>query len=188
MSLKKFIVGISLSLFFTSFLFSQSLAELAKKEKERREKLKGKETTVVTNADLGQLTKRPALSTTRSQSSEPPISPQKASPTTSSRQPLAPPLDKNVDTMEPGEGQETPEDLQANWLQAQEYVGLLQTRLNGLWQEFYSMDDMSDREGIQAEIRKTAAQLEKAQQEEARAKQAWEKASSGLRKSKKRSN
>lgn len=184
MSLKKFILGISLPLLFTSFLFSQSLAELAKKEKERREKLKGKETTVVTNADLGQLTKRPALTTTRRQSPETPPSPTITPPTTSSRQPSASPLGKNVDTMEPGESKETPEDLQANWLQAQEYVGLLQTRLNGLWQEFYSMDDMSDREGIQAEIRKTADQLEKAQQEEARAKQAWEKASSGLRKSK----
>ncbi|GAF97333.1 unnamed protein product, partial [marine sediment metagenome] len=42
---------------------SQSLVELAKKEKERREKLKGKKTIVVTNYDLKKVKKKPAVST-----------------------------------------------------------------------------------------------------------------------------
>ncbi len=65
MSFKKIIVAISLPLFFTAVLSSQSLVDLAKKEKERREKLKNQEKTVVTNADLANLKKGPALTTSR---------------------------------------------------------------------------------------------------------------------------
>jgi hypothetical protein len=56
------------SLVFVSFLcsallFSQSLVEIAKKEKERREQFKGKNVKVITNADLKQTTKKPAVAT-----------------------------------------------------------------------------------------------------------------------------
>lgn len=63
MSLKRVIAVLSLPLFLSSFLLSQSVVELAKKEKERREKLKGKKTIVVTNYDLKKVKKRPAVST-----------------------------------------------------------------------------------------------------------------------------
>jgi len=65
MKLKKFIAGVSLPLFLSSFLFSQNLVELAKKERERRAMLRGKKFAVVTNADLGKVRKRPALSISR---------------------------------------------------------------------------------------------------------------------------
>lgn len=63
MSLKRVIAVLSLPLFLSSFLLSQSVVELAKKEKERREKLKGKKTIVVTNYDLKKVKKKPAVST-----------------------------------------------------------------------------------------------------------------------------
>ncbi len=186
MNIKKLIVATCLPLFLTSLLFSQSVAELAKKEKERREKLKEtKEEVVVTNADLSKISKRPAISTPSSQIVMEAASPEQKPPKTSTG--LFPPAaDEKIDSREPGGP--TPEDLQAKWLQAQEYVNLLTIKFNGLWQEFYSMDDMTDREGIQQQIRQTAAQIEKAQEDEIRARQEWEKARSGARITQKRRN
>src|SRR5512137_3046052 len=60
-----------LPLLLVSFLQSQSLADLAKKEKERRAALKGKSATVITEADLAKVKKRPAVeSTTQEQVTE----------------------------------------------------------------------------------------------------------------------
>ena len=47
----------------STFLASQSLVEVAKQEQQRREKLKGKNVRVVTNADLKSVKKRAAVST-----------------------------------------------------------------------------------------------------------------------------
>jgi hypothetical protein len=43
---------------------AQSLVEISKKEKERREQFKGKNVRVITNEDLKQMSKKPALATT----------------------------------------------------------------------------------------------------------------------------
>ena len=48
----------------STLLASQSLVDVAKKEQERREKLKGKNVKVVTNADLKSVKRAPAVSTT----------------------------------------------------------------------------------------------------------------------------
>jgi uncharacterized coiled-coil protein SlyX len=66
-------------------------------------------------------------------------------------------------------------DLEQKWNSQKEYVSLLSTRINGLWQEYYSMDDMMDRGGIQKEIAETSQKLEKAQQDEAKMKEDLEK-------------
>lgn len=44
-----------------SFLQSQSLVDIAKKEKERRESLKGRKAIVVTNEDIANIKKTPAI-------------------------------------------------------------------------------------------------------------------------------
>ena len=180
MSLKKIIVGISLPLFLTSLLSSQSLVDLAKKEKERRERLKGKKKIVVTNSDLRNLKKRPAVTTSR------PMLPAEgterlASPSEKSTLDRAEPSEakgraeaKDIDRSEPQE--ETPEELEAKWKKAREYVGLLTTKMNGLWQEFYSMDDMTSREGIQREISETSLRLQKAKEDEVKARREFQQA------------
>jgi hypothetical protein len=48
---------------FSTLLVSQSLVDVAKKEQERREKLKGKNAKVVTNADLKTVKRAPAVTT-----------------------------------------------------------------------------------------------------------------------------
>ncbi|NIM59296.1 MAG: hypothetical protein GTO16_10190 [Candidatus Aminicenantes bacterium] len=186
MSFKKIIVGISLPLFLTSVLSSQSLVELAKKEKERREKLKGQSKTVITNADLSNIKRGPALTTSRQadtiEGSEVTGSSSEASAQDKSEPSRARPRStraEGADRVEPQEN--TQAELEQKWKSAREQVGLLTTRMNGLWQEFYSMDDMSSREEIQREISETSLRLQKAKEEEAKARQEYQAARSGAR-------
>lgn len=60
--MKKFVYVITF-LVLSAFLASQSLVDVAKKEQERREKLKGKSARVVTNADLKSVKKTAAVTT-----------------------------------------------------------------------------------------------------------------------------
>ena len=75
-----------------------------------------------------------------------------------------------------------PDKLEQKWKSAREQVGLLTTRMNGLWQEFYSMDDMSSRENIQRNISETSLRLQKAKGEEAQAGKEYQQARTGARK------
>jgi len=182
MRLKNCFVGFSLVLFFSSLLFSQSLTELAKKERERRAMLKGKKFVFVTNADLGKLRKRPALSISGFESSAiAPVSAERSS--ASSRDQAEPTELRNMSRpgtqQEPG--QPSIEQLEANYYQAREYTELLTIKLRGLWQEYYSMDDMTDRDSIQKQIAETSLQIEKAQRSEAMAKQEMEKGRTRVR-------
>lgn len=76
------------SFFCAAFLASQSLVELSKQEKERREKLKGKTARVVTNDDLKKIRRTAALSAVPSQTppgestqaAPPPTEPEKEAP------------------------------------------------------------------------------------------------------------
>jgi len=187
MSFKKIIVAISLPLFFTSVLSSQSLVDLAKKEKERREKLKNQEKTVVTNADLSNIKRGPALTTSR-QASSPERSAVAGSSSEMSIQDKAEPSSATSRSSDAGspdrpEPQEnTPDELEQKWKSAREQVGLLTTSMNGLWQEFYSMDDMSSRENIQRNISETSLRLQKAKEEEAAARKEYQQARTGARK------
>ena len=86
---------------------------------------------------------------------------------------------KDIDRSEPQE--ETPQEQEAKWKKSREYVGLLTTKMNGLWQEFYSMDDMTSRENIQREISETSLRLQKAKEDEARAREEYKQARTGAR-------
>lgn len=185
MKLKKIIIGISLPLFLSSILFSQSIVEVAKKERERRARLKGLKAVVVTNADLGKVRKRPAMDTRGI------VVPQRAPtpPGKSSEMDRAEPTaggaaqqDPNIDRQEPG--QASVEQAEADYYKAREYTQLLNVKLRGLWQEFYSMDDSTDRGSIQKQIAETSLQIEKAQRDEAIAKKEMEDAKRRVRRKK----
>src|SRR5512143_3634030 len=60
----RWLATLVLPFLLVSFLQSQSLAELAKKEKARRAALKGKTAIVITTADIARVKKRPAVETT----------------------------------------------------------------------------------------------------------------------------
>lgn len=167
--------------FITSLLSAQSLAELAKKEKERRENLKGKKAIVVTNADLARLKKRPALETPVAEAAaeagselerrEPVRATQPGSPTVTQAEDKLSELDRSSGKKD----EDLKAELEEKWMKAKEYVSLLETKMNALWQEFYSLDDMTSRDSIQQQISETFLKLEKAQEEEAKLKEELDK-------------
>jgi hypothetical protein len=188
---KKILAVLFLPLLMVSFLSAQSLAELSKKERERRAAAKGK-TTVVTNDDLGKIKKKPAVSSGQ---------PAKTGEEDQAENPEAaveivtPPEGENAQPQQatpPGVEQTPPEqaplsdqepvltdeqfnarktELEDRWNKAQEMVDLLTMKMNGLWQEFYSLDDMTARDRIQQQISENYEKLLKAQQDEVAAKE-----------------
>lgn len=177
---KRLLVLAFLPLILAAFLQSQSLAELAKKEKERREALKGKSTTVVTNAELAKVKKRPALESAGVELAEGEVEAQTG-------QEAAPPPEK-AEAAKPGEAAEEAEaaageqvipaepaalsekeiETKQNELidfaaQKQEMVELLTLKMNALYQEFYSLDNQKSREILQIQISDTYDKLLKAE-------------------------
>lgn len=140
----------------------QSLVELAKKEKARREKAKGKKIQVVTNADLykkdikrAQPAPPPEDAATK-ESSQPPAA--KKTPVLLSRSPAP---------------QETAEEkaaritaLQSEWEKAKDKVEELSQKMNMLWQAYYSQTDTTRKGLLQQQISLTHLQLLQASQEE----------------------
>jgi hypothetical protein len=169
MSAKRVISFLCLPILLSSLLFSQSLAEIAQKERERRASLKGKKAVVVTNADLAKLKKKPALEIPAAQmdtESEESIPAEPAAPAATESPNLPMPGGQPAQSA----AQASLADLQARWEKAKEYVELLTLKMGALWQEFYSLDGMTSREAIQLAISETFIKLEKAQEDEAKAR------------------
>jgi len=176
MVLKKIIMAALSFLFLTSILFSQSLTDLAKRERERRANLKPKKKVVVTNADLSKMKKKTAVSIIGTE-----IIGQK---TTRETKPQAKPRRESASRVETSlrsraAGEKFYRDRKATfeqkWKKAKEYADMLAMRMNGLWQEFYRMDNMTTRDKIQRDISETFLQMEKVRQEEANAKEELDK-------------
>ncbi len=165
MGIKKIILPSVISLILVTFLSAQSLVELAKKEKERRAKLKGKKSILVTNADLKNMKKKPAVSIPESQLAE---IKRRASQSPAQSQPSR---NRNIDR----ESQESLSRLETNWKKADEYVELLTLKINGLQQKFYTFRDWTLRDSIQREIRDTYQKLQEAQEDAKKAKEEYEK-------------
>ena len=174
--MKKMLILFFLPLWLASLASSQSLAELAKKEKARRESLKGKKVVLVTNADLGKVTKKPAVSSPDAQETAPPSAAGKnetavESPPSRDIPPVIPPDrgaigDREYEAMKA--------QLEGALIRADEMVDLLTTKLNGLWQEFYSLNDMTTKDKIQMQISDFYEKLVAAQEEADRARQELE--------------
>jgi hypothetical protein len=181
MSKTRWLAVLVLPLLLVSFLQSQSLAELAKKEKERRAALKGKPATVITTADLAKVKKRPAVeTTTQEQAAEavaveevaaPPAAGQEAGAAEAAAGEAAPPPAKPIETLP--DLQNAPpaaKDIQAKIAELtkaanekQELVELLNLKMNSLYQEFYNMESVKSRETLQLQISDTYDKLLKAQ-------------------------
>jgi len=185
----KKIISIFLSFSFCSLTLvlaqEQNLVELAKKEKERRESLKGQKVKVITNKDLEYLTKTPALTLPPSEL------PDESQPSTPASQTSGTPSLVHRVTVENPQPKQTSESssqfynalpgqdtqgssLEEAWKKAQEYVELLTLKMNALWQQFYSLSDMKTRDSVQMQISDTYEKLLKAQEEEARLRMEYE--------------
>jgi hypothetical protein len=176
----------SLFFLFSGWLWSQSLAELAKKERERRESLKEKKTVVITNDDLARVKRKPALETgvasvERRESATAESVDQAAPPQPASRvMPVT--IDQASPSLFSGGAATEQQGLEEKYQKAKEYVELLTLKLNALWQEFYSLDDMTPRDQIQQAIAETFLKLQKAQEDEDKARQELEKYLSRVKK------
>jgi len=152
----KKIITITFSLvLFVSFLCSQSVVELAKKEKERRANLKGKTAVVVTNNDLRNLRRGPAVSV------------------------IEPAFDEDSLSLpiEEIEQENTEEQvrLEENWKRTNERVNLLTLRMNELQQRFFRFENQYDRAEMQREIVQTFQELREAKQNAETAKRELDK-------------
>jgi hypothetical protein len=160
-----------------SFLYPQTLAEIAKKERERRAKLKGRTSVVVTNADLAKMKKKPALET-------PPAPPEPATESAEAPETSATPPPTTTEpqepstTLAPSPESGAPADLKAlqqRWEKAKEYVELLTLKMSALWQQFYGLVDAGAKEAVQQAIGETFIKLQDAQEEETRTRLELEK-------------
>jgi hypothetical protein len=175
MRAKKNLVFVLLPLFLGSFLYSQTLAEIAQKERERRENLKGKKAKVVTNADLAKLKKKPALVILVAPG--PPQAAEKAETTQALPLPAqgAPEQSEPAEAIPENKSQAALQDLQQRWEKAKEYVELLTLKMSALWQAYNGLDATTPKEALKQSISETFIKLENAQEEEAKARQALEK-------------
>ncbi|MGA2588029.1 MAG: hypothetical protein ABSF88_13530 [Candidatus Aminicenantales bacterium] len=168
--------ALAVLLSLAAFLPAQSVSEAAKKEKERREALKGKPTVVVTNADLSKTMKKPAVA---------------ANPARPAEGENAAAQDTAASAKEPATGKDTTAaDLQAEarkkrdekkaeledaWNKAKDMVELLNLKMNALWLQFYSHNSMTSKDQIQKSISETYQKLQAAQAEEKKAKDELDK-------------
>ena len=183
-------------LLLNSLLQSQSLAEIARKERERRAALKGKPAVVVTNAELGKVKRKPAVEVPTAaadkpgnEAASPPPSPAGAgarsatAPAAPAGQPgpgtstSAPPPAPVPAVAAPGTEAVPPQlrELQERWDKAKEYVELLTLKMGALWQEFNGLRDPQAKEAVRKSISETYAKLSTAQEEETKARLEFER-------------
>jgi len=177
---KKSLAIVVLPLFLASLLFSQSVTELAHKEKERRAAMKGKTGAVITNADLAKTKKKPAVEVAEpdkpaaeSQASgetAPPASQPAAGEKPAEPKPADKPAPADETALAEKDFKARLNELATKAKDAQELVELLTLKMNSLWQEFYNLGDVKSREFTQFQISETYEKLTKAEADALKAK------------------
>jgi len=174
---KKILSTVFMLLICSSLLLSQSLVEVAKKEKERRAKLKGKSGQVVTNDDLKKAKKQPEVVTNEDLKKEKrtsgvsvPAQQTSTEDTSEKEEKIVLPAKSNSPEQAKSDESKRLDNLMLKYEQAKEQVELLTTKMNGLFMKYYSPDNMTPKEMIQSEISRTALQLQKARDDEEEAK------------------
>jgi hypothetical protein len=143
--MKKIIIITFSLMLFVSFLCSQSVVELAKKEKERRAKLKGKTAIVITHTELRNHKRGAAVVIIEPAFDEASLS-------------------FPAEEIEPVDTEEQTR-LETNWNRANERASLLTLQMNELQQRFFSFENQYDRGEMQREIIETFQKLQKAKAE-----------------------
>lgn len=163
MGTKQFVATVIIPVICVSFLSSQSLVEVAKKEKERRARIKKKSTKVVTNADLKKGSKSSSVSAHSDQMIEADetkpgskINPEKKLKTPQQKKDSVKQESVNI------------ERLELELEKAKDRVERLLQKMNDLWQKYNNPGDMTPKYRVQSEIAQTYLMLQRAQQEAAR--------------------
>lgn len=168
----------------SSLAFSQNLVEAAKKEKERRAKLKGKSGHVITNEDLKKVKKNPKVVTNEDLKKGQRQAGVSVPAKETSKENTSEKAEKQ-DTESPPETKSSPEQgkidekkhlesLELEYEKAKAQVEMLTSKMNGLFMKYYSPDNKTPKVMIQSEISQTALQLQKARDDEEKAKKELE--------------
>jgi len=167
----------------TACLEAQSVAELARLEKVRREGLSRRPIAVVTNADLEGLRKTAAMgapvtapepATSLETTDEAGIAESESKPVPAPSRPIRiePRVVRNGPALVDSKGSPIADssagNMEAGLRAVREKIDLLETKLTALQQRFYRNDDMTPQDLIQKEIDETFQKLEAARAEEAR--------------------
>jgi hypothetical protein len=164
----------------TASLGAQSLADLAKREKERREALKGRRVVVVKNADLLRVQKLPAVEIAYPDGvggeADQPVSPSDSGAPVRQIVPRVvadgPKIMGDSESVDPFSSGGT---LEAQLKSATDLVDLLTTKMNALRQQFEFQDAMVPGYVIQEQIIETNQRLVKAQAQLAKIQAEMEK-------------
>jgi hypothetical protein len=178
MNLKRVVAAVLL-MTFGVFASDQSLADAARKEKERREALKTKPTVTVTNADLSKIKK---IAATNDVKAEVPVpNPDEAENPEAIAKPSA------VAAVEPAasdaglaaEARRRAEtdraELQGRWEREKERVEFLTLKMRALGQQLNTFNSMTPKNKIQKDLAETSLQLQASAAEEARLKKDLDK-------------
>lgn len=175
-----------ISLMSVSVLQSQSLVELAKKERERRAALKDKRAPVITNADLFKVKLTPAVEVAvaenRPESSlvigeeaALPTLPEAAAEEARTAVAGEPQVISDIGPLRMSEAEFRAKlvELKTKVDEAQDLIDLLTLRMNALWQQFYNVDG-ARQELLKAQISETYEKLTKTQLEASRAQKEYD--------------
>jgi hypothetical protein len=170
MGAKKFWTVVFFPLVLTSLVWSQSLTEIAKKERERREVLKEKKSLAVTNADLAKVKLKPAVAAGAEAEDKAAEVKTEAAGQESESLAEETPEDTPAEARKRFEQQRV--ELETAWTKAKENVEVLSQKMKALVQQFYSFNSMMSKDQIQRTMAETFQSLQDAQANEAEAKAA----------------
>jgi len=171
MKLSKVVAAV-LCLGLTVSVSGQDLAGAAKKEKERREKLKGMSAAITTNGDLAKVKKKAAVEETDPGQTEDQTPPpgEEGNPPEPARKPTAVPAEtgKGVRVSEEAADAEIRRaDLKDKYDRAKEHLEFLTLKMRALQQQYYSFNTMQSKEQVQKDLAETNLKLQAATAEEA---------------------
>lgn len=166
-------------------VYGQSIVDLARQEKARREALGGNRARVVTNADLAFVRKTPAVivvtpETASEWNAEGIAGTESASGVdqgtgeASGEAAMAPTVDKDgrvlTGNSNASEQPVSTREIEARLRAANEIIDLLNTKINALMQESNNPNSMTSKDGLQRQIDETNRKLIRMQEEAARLK------------------
>lgn len=155
-------------------LYGQSVADLSKREKARRQGLGANRAKVVTNADLAALRKTPAITVGGPEAADesgPTIMPgTEPSGATADEVVMVPKVLKDGPPLFNDSNTGAGADAQSRLKAANELIDLLTTKLNALMQQANSLDTMTPKDTIMRQVDETNQKLVRIQEEAARLK------------------
>ncbi|MCJ7582712.1 MAG: hypothetical protein MUP98_19520, partial [Candidatus Aminicenantes bacterium] len=163
MFIKKLFLSFLILICLSSWAAPQSLVELAKKEKERREKTEQINPIVIRNVDLIKKKRTPAVGPLTNEKS---VSTETDSVINIEDETIEPQESEAENPNEINEineiNEETLAKLEEIWNSSEEYASLLSLKIRALLQEFYGTGDTKVKEDIQRQMNEISQQLEKA--------------------------